>query len=174
MKEKKRLELWNKVNEYGNGFVSFKRLSVQLTNYLKLPQVVKKTEPMKLAFDAACKKYSKYGVSSDDKLIEWMEFRIFLVYLRQYFEYWAMFESIDVSGDKKISMEEFKKALPLMEEWGLKITDPEKEFKAIDTNGSGEITFDEFCAYAIQKSLDLDTDDKFDDVELKNLKTINY
>ena len=172
---KKRLELWNKINEYGNGFVSFKRLSVQLTNYLKLPQVVRNKEPMKLAFEAACNRYSKYGVKSEDKLIEWMEFRIFLVYLRQYFEYWAMFESIDASGDKKVSLEEFKKALPLMEKWGVKIKDPESEFKSIDTNGSGEITFDEFCAYAIQKSLDLNQeDDKFDDVELKNLKTIKY
>jgi hypothetical protein len=29
-------------------------------------------------------------MKAEDYLIEWMEFRIFLVYLRQYFEYWAM------------------------------------------------------------------------------------
>ena len=39
---KKRLQLWNKINEYGNGYVSFKRLSFQLDKYLKLPNVVKK------------------------------------------------------------------------------------------------------------------------------------
>ena len=30
--------------------------------------------------------------------------------------------------------------------------------------------FDEFCEYAIQKNLDLEDDDDFDDSELKNLK----
>ena len=97
-----------------------------------------------------------------------MEFRIFLVYLRQYFEYWAMFESIDVSGDKKISMKEFKKALLLMEKWGVKIKGSESEFIPIDTNWSGEITFDEFYSYSIKKSLILYQDAKFDNVELKN------
>ena len=166
----KRLELWNKINEYGNGYVSFDRLSIQLTNYLQLPQVVRNKEPMKLAFDAASNKYSKYGVNPDDKVIEWMEFRVFLVYLRQYFEYWAMFESVDVSGDKKISLEEFKKALPVMEKWGVKINDAESEFKTMDTDGSGEIAFDEFCAYAIKKSLDLDQNDNFDFEKLKKIK----
>ena len=172
---KKRLDLWNKINKYGNGFVSFKRLSNKLTIYLDLPQVVRNKKPIKLAFEAACNKYSKYGVKKEDQLIEWMEFRIFLSYLKQYFEYWAMFESIDVSGDKKITIEEFKKAIPLMEKWGVKVNDPQSEFKSIDSNGSGDITFDEFCAYAIKKSLDLDQeDDKFDDEELKRLKTSKY
>ena len=171
---KKRLELWNKINKYGNGFVSFKRLSFQLTNYLDLPEVVKQKEPMKLAFEAACNKYSKYGLKQEDGLIEWMEFRIFLVYLKQYFGYWAMFESIDVSGDKKITITEFKKAVPLMEQWGVKISSPENEFKSIDSNKSGDITFDEFCTYAIKKSIDLEQDDKFDDEELKKLKTTKF
>ena len=30
--------------------------------------------------------------------------------------------------------------------------------------------FDEFCEYAIKKNLDLEDDDDFDDVELKNFK----
>ena len=30
--------------------------------------------------------------------------------------------------------------------------------------------FDEFCAYAIQKNLDLEDDDDFDDVEIGKMK----
>ena len=30
--------------------------------------------------------------------------------------------------------------------------------------------FDEFCEYAIKKSLDLEDDDNFDDVEFKKMK----
>ena len=167
---KKRLALWKQINEYGNGYVSFKRLNIQLEKYLKLPNVVKNKGPVKLAFNAACAINSTKGRELDDSLLEYLEFRSFLVYLRQYFEYWVMFEKVDKSGDHKISLDEFKKALSTMEKWGVKIDDPEKEFKNIDKNGEGAISFEEFCEYAIKKSLDLEEDDGFDDEELKNLK----
>ena len=165
-----RLALWNQINEYGNGYISFKRLNVQLEKYLDLPNVVKNKGPIKLAFDSACNKYAKKGMKAEDNLLEWMEFRIFLVYLRQYFEYWAMFERMDKSGDHQINLEEFKKAVPQMESWGVKISDPDSTFKEIDQNNEGAISFEQFCKYAIQKSLDLEEDDGFDDEELKNLK----
>ena len=169
---KKRLQLWKKINEYGNGYISFKRLSFQLDKYLKLPNVVKKKGPLKLAFDAACDKYEKYGIKKEDNLIEWMEFRIFLVYLRQFFEYWIMFEKIDSSGEHLINFKEFKNSIPLMRNWGLdlKESEVEKEFKSISKNDGVTITFEEFCSYAIIKSLDLEEDDNFDDEELKKLK----
>lgn len=169
---KKRLDLWRKINEYGNGYISFKRLDYQLDKYLELPNIVKNKGPIKLAFNAASDKYSRYGLNKDDNLIEWMEFRIFLVYLRQYFEYWIMFQKVDNSGDHLINLEEFKKAIPQMKNWGLEISEAEAEieFKSIDTNNGGTISFEEFCSFAIQKSLDLGEDDGFDDEELKNLK----
>ena len=167
---KKRLALWNQLNEYGNGYLSYKRLSVQLDKYLELPNAVKSKGPIKLAFKSSCNKFAKKGLKVEDNLIEWMEFRIFLVYLRQYFEYWAMFEKVDKSGDHQINLDEFKKAIPQMEKWGVKISEPEEEFKKIDKNNGGTISFEEFCNYAIEKSLDLEDDDGFDDAELKNLK----
>ena len=167
---KKRLALWNQLNEYGNGYLSYKRLSVQLDKYLELPNAVKSKGPIKLAFKSSCNKFAKKGLKVEDNLIEWMEFRIFLVYLRQYFEYWAMFEKVDKSGDRQINLDEFKKAIPQMEKWGVKISEPEEEFKKIDKNNGGTISFEEFCNYAIEKSLDLEDDDGFDDAELKNLK----
>ena len=169
---KNRLNLWKKLNEYGNGYISFKRLNVQLTNHLHLPEIIRNKGPIKLAFDAACNKYERNGINKDDNLLEWMEFRIFLVYLRQYFEYWVMFQKLDTSGDLKISLEEFKKALPIMKNWGVEIKEDESEsvFNSIDSNGEGSITFSEFCKYAIQKSLDLENDNGFDDEELKHLK----
>ena len=169
---KNRLKLWNKINEYGNGYVSFKRLSFQLDKYLQLPNVVKNKGPVKLAFKAACNKFARNGLKIEDNLIEWMEFRIFLVYLRQYFEYWVMFEKLDKSGDHQINFEEFKKAIPKMKEWGYELTDEEaeKEFKEINKNNEGTISFEDFCSFAIQRCLDFEDDDGFDDEELKNLK----
>ena len=46
----------------------------------------------------------------------------------------------------------------------LYIRDPEDEFQEIDKNNGGTISFEEFCNYAIQQSLDLEDDD---DEELK-------
>ena len=169
---KNRLNLWKKLNEYGNGYISFKRLNVQLTNHLDLPEIIRNKGPIKLAFDAACNKYERNGINKDDNLLEWMEFRIFLVYLRQYFEYFIMFQKVDSSEDFRISFDEFKKAIPLMKNWGVEIKDneAEKEYNNIKTDNEENISFEEFCNFAIQKSLDLEDDDNFDDEELKNLK----
>ena len=169
---KRRLELWKKLNEYGNGYMSLKRLNVQLTNYLDLPEILRNKGSIKLAFDAASDKYARNGIKKEDNLLEWMEFRIFLVYLRQYFEYWEMFQRIDSSGDLKITLDEFRKAIPKMKEWGVEIkeNEAEKEFNNIKIDNEDTISFEEFCNFAIQKSLDLIEDDDFDDEELKNLK----
>jgi hypothetical protein len=40
-----------------------------------------------------------------------------------------------------VSKEEFAKAVPIMENWGIKITDPAKTFAEIDTDKGGMILF---------------------------------
>jgi len=133
----KRLEIWNQVNEDDNDYASFKKLSLYLLAYLKLPNVDKNRGPIKSAFEATRNKYSRYGLKIDDNIIVWMEFRIFLV------------------------LKEFKKAVPLMGNWGVKINDSEKEFNSISRNNE-TISFEEFCSYAISKSLDLEEDEELE------------
>ena len=65
-----RLKIWKQLNEYGNGYMSFKRLYVKLTNYLDLPEILRNKDPIKLAFDAAIDKYARYGVRKEDNLLE--------------------------------------------------------------------------------------------------------
>jgi Ca2+-binding EF-hand superfamily protein len=74
-----------------------------------------------------------------------------------------MFSRIDTSSDRRVSLEEFKKAVPIMNNWGITITNPEKTFKEIDKDGAGMILFEEFCTWAAEKNLDLDDDDDIDD-----------
>lgn len=165
----KRKELFKSMDMNGNGFLSLAEVDRGIQDCLNIPKVFDAKRPIMRAFQAAKNKYkskSKYG----DDYIEWMEFRIFLVYLRQYFEYWVMFCRIDKNFDHKVSKAEFKQALPLIKTWGSSIKDADAEFKKIDTNGGGSIMFDEFCAYAIAKDLDLEDDDDFDDPEIKNMK----
>lgn len=166
---KKRKEMFSSIDMNGNGFCSLAEIDRGIQDVLLLPEIFKCKKPIMRAFQAAKNKYkskSKHGVD----YIEWMEFRIFLVYLRQYFEYWVMFNRSDTSGDRKIDLKEFKAALSLLEKWGVKVKDPQSEFNKIDTNHGGVIMFDEFCQYAIDKSLDLEDDDDFDDEEIQKMK----
>ena len=61
-----------------------------------------------------------------------------------------------------LEVEEFIEAKPLLEEWVGKIDDPAVTFAQIDADGSGSITFDEFCDWSINKNLDLDGKDDLD------------
>ena len=106
------------------------------------------------------KSKSKYGPD----YIELLEFRFLLVYLRQYFEYYVMFDELDVAGDKKITIDEFKAALPQLAKWGAKVDNVEETFTKI-SKGDGSIMFHEFCDWAIALSLDLEDDDDIDSTE---------
>lgn len=167
---KKRRELWRAIDCNGNGYVSLAEMDRGILDVLLLPDTVfSSKKPIMRAFQAAKQKYKSKSKHGDD-YIEWMEFRIFLVYLREYFEYWVMFLRIDKNFDKKISLNEFKAAVPMMKQWGVNVADPVAEFNKIDTNRGGAVLFDEFCHYAISKSLDLEDDDDFDDSELDGMK----
>ena len=78
--------------------------------------------------------------------VERDEMRILLVYLRRFFEYFLMFEELDKSGDRRLSMDEFVRAVGRgqLGEWGMEIVDPVKVFNEIDRDGAGMVLFEEF------------------------------
>ena len=166
----KRRQLWNSIDMNKNGYVSLAEFDRGVRDVLNLPQIFSLKKVLIRAYNASKNKIKSKSKYSND-YVEWLEFRILLVYLRQYFEYYIMFCRIDTSDDFKVDINEFTKAVPTLAKWGVKITDPKAEFKKIDTNNSGSIMFDEFCEYAIKKNLDLEDDDDFDDEELKNFKS---
>ena len=49
-----------------------------------------------------------------------------------------------------------------MKTWGVNIVDAKKTFNEIDKNRGGFILFDEFCEWAIKKSLDLEDDEEIE------------
>ena len=166
---KKRKEYWKAIDINGNGYVSLAEFDKGMRDVFKLPNIFNLKKVLMRAYQAAKTKKKAKTKYSDD-YVEWMEFRILLVYLRQYFEYYVMFCRIDTSDNFKLDLNEFKKAIPTLSKWGVKINNPEAEFKKIDANNSGGIMFDEFCEYAIKKNLDLEDDDDFDDEELHKMK----
>jgi hypothetical protein len=60
---------------------------------------------------------------------------------------------IDKSGDRRVSLDEFKLARPIMKKFGVIINNMEEEFKKIDRDGGGFILFEEFADYCIKNSL---------------------
>ena len=165
----KRKKMWDAIDMNKNGYVSLAEFDRGVRDVLNLPHIFTLKKVLMRAFQASKEKIKAKSKHSKD-YVEWLEFRILLVYLRQYFEYYVMFCRIDTSDDFKVNLSEFKKAMPTLEKWGIKISNPEAEFKKIDNNNSGSIMFDEFCEYAIKKNLDLEDDDDFDDCELQNFK----
>eukprot|EP00744_Colponema_vietnamica_P008010 GILI01011456.1.p1 GENE.GILI01011456.1~~GILI01011456.1.p1 ORF type:complete len:442 (+),score=64.33 GILI01011456.1:53-1378(+) len=81
------------------------------------------------------------------------EFRLFLMYIADYMELYFAFQSVDSSGDNKVSLGEFASALPLLKGWGIVIEDPEVVFNEIDKSGDGSLTFKEFSEWAIEKHM---------------------
>ena len=157
-----RRKLWKAIDMNGNGFVSLAEFDRGVRDVLGLPQIFNLKKVLIRAFTAAKTKIKGKAKQSQD-YVEWLEFRYILVYLRQYFEYYVMFCRVDTSDDFKLDAKEFKKAVPILEKWGVKIGDPTSEFKKIDKNNSGSVMFDEFCEYAIHKNLDLEDDDDFEE-----------
>ena len=51
-------------------------------------------------------------------------------------------------------VQEFDAALPMIEDWGVFVSNPRKTFQEIDVNGGGQILFGEFANWALQNSLD--------------------
>ena len=166
--KKRRLELFHQFDPNRNGYLSLAEVETGCRQVLKLfdyfdckPVITRAFISAKSAND----KKNKKGSNGPD-FLEKCEFRLFLVYTRKYFELWQMFEEIDSSNDRKVQLAEFKKAAPKIESWGVKIVDPAASFKEIDADGGGSVTFDEFAHWALEKGLDLESDDDFDDPAL--------
>ena len=105
------------------------------------------------AFQAA----KNLGSGKNADYVEKSEFRLLLVYLRQYFELYVAYNRLDSSDDRRLSLPEFRAGVELLATWGIDVPEAEieAEFAAIDTNGGGIILFDEFSDWALKKQLDL-------------------
>ncbi len=68
---------------------------------------------------------------------DFRDFRKLLCLIRQYFEYYAMFQQTDIDNDRKISFSEFKSAIPLLKRWNLDVINPKEAFGHLDKNNSG-------------------------------------
>ena len=157
----RRSKLWSSIDINGNGYVSLAELDKGLRDVLQNQDLFDSKPAIIRAHQAAKDKVKTKNLHGPD-YVERCEFRLVLVYLRQYFEYWIAFQRVDKNFDDRISLTEFVSAKDEMEKWIGPIDDVEAAFQEVDVNGGGMILFNEFVRWAIKKSLDLEDDDDYD------------
>ena len=162
--KEQRKKLWSQIDYNGNRYVSLAEVEKGLRDVIQNDTLFRAKPAIMRAFQYA-KNYTKGTSKYGDDYLEKRDFRIFLVALRQRFEYYVAFKRIDTGEDQRIDFEEFKAAMPEIEKWVGKISNPEEEFKKIDSNGLGQILFDEFCEWSVRKNLDLEDDGEEEDSE---------
>mmetsp|Transcript_77197 Transcript_77197/g.89825 ORF Transcript_77197/g.89825 Transcript_77197/m.89825 type:complete len:257 (+) Transcript_77197:43-813(+) len=154
--KQRRVELWQKFDKNQSNRLSLAEVDASCRTELGLDKFTSRLSSiLARAFNKANGMGGKRG-SGD--YVEFLEFRLLLCYVYDYFELQVMFDEIDSSQDGRITLEEFKKAAPLIEKWGLKMEDPEAVFREVDTDKGGVIHFAEFAAFASEKKLDADGD----------------
>jgi Ca2+-binding EF-hand superfamily protein len=160
--KKRRMQIFKQFDPNNNGYLSLAEVDKGCKDALGLYDIFDAKPVIMRAFQAAkgANNAKSKAASHGPDYIEKSEFRLLMVYLRQYFEVWQMFDEVDSSDDRRVSYEEFLAALPKIAEWGVKVENPEAEFKRIDKNGGGVVLFDEFADWALKKHLDLQDDDE--------------
>ena len=162
----RRRELFGRFDFNGNGYLSLAEVDKAVRSELGAGSAVLfSSKPVLMRAFQAAKGAVKTSSSLGGDYVEWAEFRLLLVYLRQYFEIDAAYNRLDSSDDRRLSLPEFRSGVELLGTWGIDIPEGEvqAEFDSIDTNGGGVILFDEFSDWALKKQLDLEDDDDFDD-----------
>lgn len=95
----KRKKLWRAFDYNNNNLLSFTEAEMGIKDVVKLPMIFKIKPVIKMAFNT-----TKHGLKTNDiylkDYLEKHQFRHFLKFIRQYYEYWVAFESIDLNGDR--------------------------------------------------------------------------
>ena len=129
----------------GNGFLSLAEVDLGIKRVLDCEALFNAKTVVIRAFNAA-KNLSGKETGPAGDYIELKEFRAFLSYVRQYFEYWVMYSRIDTSGDNRMDFDEFKHAVPELQKWGVEVTDAKKTWRELDANGIQFMLYIRLCS----------------------------
>ena len=152
-----RRDLFRAFDPNGNGYLSLAEVDRGLLEEFSLHELFDAKPVIIRAFNAAkAVNDQRNGPGSrGPDYVERVEFRFLLVYLERYLELWEMFRGVDSSGDGRITPEEFRGAISLLEGWGIPIIDADATFKEMDSDEGGMVLFEEFSSWVIEKALAL-------------------
>lgn len=152
----KRDELFKLFDPNGNGYLSLAEVDKGVRDILQIDSLFNCKPALMRAFQAA-KNFTTNGrapLGAD--YVTRSEFRILLLYLKRYFELFQMFDLVDSGADRRVDYYEFERAVNSLKDWGIQVSNPRGEFNSIDRNHGGQLLFDEFAAWALQKQLQLE------------------
>lgn len=158
--KKAREQIFRNMDVNGNSYLSLAEVDKGVRDVLGIDELFDSKAVIMRAFqaskDVASNKLGPSAVGKD--YIERVEFRLLLVYLRQYFEFKEMFDKIDTNNDNRVDYNEFLTGVKHLKAWGARIGEPIKVFNQMDNNRGGKILFDEFADWAAKCKLDLEDD----------------
>lgn len=137
--------LWKCLDFNGNGGSTL----AEIDKFVKDRYPILNNKPALMrAYKRTC---SKKGGGDGDDYVEKKEFWQLLNNLVAYNQLYQAFDDIDTGDDRRVDCEEFIRgvkylALDLPKEAAV------REFQRIDTNGGGQVLFDEFCTWWVDKS----------------------
>lgn len=99
---KRRQAIWNSFDVNNNGYLSLAELDKACIDVLNLPKLFNLKPVIMRAYQTAKNKLKAKSKVGDDYVSK-AEFRFFLQYLRQYYEYWVAFSQMDTNQDRRIS-----------------------------------------------------------------------
>lgn len=157
----RRTQLFTQFDPNGNGYLSLAEVDKGIREVLQVDEIFDCKPVIMRAFQAARQSRKKQGKPQQaDDYVERTEFRMLLVYLRRYFEIWQMFDDVDTSDDRRITLEEFRAAVPTMQQWGVDISNPDGVFQEMDKNKGGSVLFDEFSEWILEQHLLKEVEDE--------------
>lgn len=155
----RRNAIYSQMDVNGNNYLSLAEIDKGIRDVLELPELFDAKPVIIRAYVAAKGKVKGKKDFSDDYVSK-AEFRYLLIYLKLYYHLWIEFDSIDKTGDRRISEAEFVAGQPILAKWGVCNSKVEAIFADLlkKNNAEGHITFTQFCDWAIGEHLRQHTD----------------
>jgi Ca2+-binding EF-hand superfamily protein len=140
-------QLWDKHDYNGNGLLSQSEAKEVLQELW--PALAKNSRVCDLLLRMA---YKACDDGDGDGLVDRKEFPVMLEHVRYFNRMYGTFSGIDQSGDGILDVNEFIKGCKTLH-IGITDEDAEKEFKLIDADGGGIVTFLEFCGWVAKNKI---------------------
>ena len=132
---------WRALDFNGNGIVSLAELDKWIVQSFPL------LNNKKALFRAFARTTSKDG--NGDDWIQRREFKALLVNVIYFNRAFELFDKIDTGRDQRVDFDEFFSAVSRLG-LGLDRNQALAEFRRIDSNGGGQLLFDEFCEWLVE------------------------
>ena len=148
----KRDQLWKAFDMNGNNLLSLAEVDKGLRDVLRLDDdLFQAKKAIFQAFNSSKHAVHIKGAHADD-YVNRCEFRLLLKFLWENFVYYNAFQGMEMDGDLRLSLPEFKANFKLIEPLVGKINNPEAEFKLMHPGSNGHVLFGSFCKWAHRRS----------------------